>query len=96
LASTVRFALRYQGDAACYAAVIETLIAAGADVRAVSHPTGNQLIDDVLRRLARRSNHFRPNFPEDGSFDAGIRHLAIRDYDPITRNASFVNSFSFG
>jgi hypothetical protein len=37
-----------------YPAVIETLIAAGADVRAVTYPTRNKHVDEVLQRHGAR------------------------------------------
>lgn len=55
LPSTLDFALQYADDSVYYAAVIETLIAGGADLGALSHlPTGIELIDEVLRRHGAR------------------------------------------
>ena len=55
LDSTVYSALNHHVDGADYLAVIETLISAGADVGAVTpFPTGNQHIDDLLRRHGAR------------------------------------------
>lgn len=57
LDQTVWFALNAQPhgmgpafDGVDYPAVIETMIAAGANVHATSFPTGNKLIDEVFRR----------------------------------------------
>jgi len=49
LSSTVWFALQPSAEGSSYVAVLELLIAAGADVGAVDHPTGNAVIDRVLR-----------------------------------------------
>jgi ankyrin repeat protein len=48
LSSTVFFALQRPADGASYAAVLELLIASGADVRAVKYPTGNAAVDKLL------------------------------------------------
>jgi hypothetical protein len=48
LSSTVFFALQRPADGASYAAVLELLIASGADVRAVEYPTGNAAVDKLL------------------------------------------------
>lgn len=50
LASTLYFALHPQPNPADYAAAIELLLEAGADLGAVTCPTGNELIDELLRR----------------------------------------------
>ena len=56
LDSTVYFALHQPVTGADYLAVIETLVSAGADVGAVTpFPTGNQHIDELLRRHGARS-----------------------------------------
>lgn len=55
LDSTVYFACRQPIKGANYPAVIETLIAAGADMRAVTpYPTGNDRIDELLSRRGAR------------------------------------------
>lgn len=55
LDSTVHFALHQPVDGVNYSAVIEVLIASGANVGAVTpFPTGNKLIDDLLRRHGAR------------------------------------------
>jgi hypothetical protein len=53
LDSTVYFALQRQSAWESLEPVLELLIAAGADVRAVDYPTGNQNVDDLLRRRGR-------------------------------------------
>ena len=50
LDSTVYFALQHPADWLHYAATMEMLIAAGADVGAVAYPTGNDRVDEWLRR----------------------------------------------
>jgi Ankyrin repeat len=54
LDSTVYFALHHPVHGVNYPAVIETLIAAGADVRAVTYPTRNKHVDEVLQRHGAR------------------------------------------
>jgi hypothetical protein len=49
LSSTVWFALQRPDEAASYVPVLELLLAAGANVGAVGYPTGNALLDEVLR-----------------------------------------------
>jgi ankyrin repeat protein len=48
LSSTVFLALQRPAQATLYVPVLERLIAAGADVRAVERPTGNAALDTVL------------------------------------------------
>jgi len=48
LSSTVFLALQRPAQAALYVPVLERLIAAGADVRAVERPTGNAALDTAL------------------------------------------------
>jgi ankyrin repeat protein len=55
LASTLYFALQPPANPADYAAAIKLLLEAGADVGAVTYPTGNKLIDEMLRRHSARS-----------------------------------------
>ena len=56
LDSTVYFAAQHHAHWARHSAAIELLIAAGADVRPVTYPTGNELIDELLHpHGARRS-----------------------------------------
>jgi Ankyrin repeat len=54
LDSTVYFALHHPVHGVNYPAVIETLIAAGADVRAVTYSTRNRHVDEVLQRHGAR------------------------------------------
>ena len=54
LASTLYSALQPQANAADYAAAIELLLEAGADLGAVMYPTGNDLVDELLRRHGAR------------------------------------------
>lgn len=54
LDSTVYFALYQPVRGVDYPSVIETLIAAGANVGAVTYPTGDKRIDEVLRRHGAR------------------------------------------
>jgi ankyrin repeat protein len=54
LASTLYSALQPQANAADYAAAIELLLEAGADLGAVMYPTGNELVDELLRRHGAR------------------------------------------
>jgi hypothetical protein len=48
LSTTVFLARQRPSRAAAYVPVLERLIAAGADVRAVERPTGNAALDAVL------------------------------------------------
>ncbi len=50
LNSTLHFALYMPVEGVDYPVIIETLLAAGADVSVVNFPTGHAAIDDVLRR----------------------------------------------
>jgi ankyrin repeat protein len=54
LASTLYFALQRQRDWVRYSATIEVLIAAGAELSAVTYPTGNNRADELLKRLGAR------------------------------------------
>ena len=54
LDSTVYFALQHPADWPHYATVLERLIAAGADMGAVTYPTGNDRLDELLRRHGAR------------------------------------------
>ncbi len=55
LDSTVYFALHAPVDGVNYSTVIDTLIAAGADIKAVTpFPIGDRLIDETLRRHGAR------------------------------------------
>jgi Ankyrin repeats (many copies) len=54
LDSTVFFALPHPADWALYSPAVELLIAAGADVRAVTYPTGNEQVDELLKRHGAR------------------------------------------
>jgi ankyrin repeat protein len=56
LDSTVFFALGRPADWASYSAAIEMLIAAGADLRAVTYPTGNKQVDELLKRHGARAS----------------------------------------
>jgi ankyrin repeat protein len=49
LDSTVFFALQRPANAASYSPVLQSLIDAGADVRVVEYPTGNAVVDALLR-----------------------------------------------
>jgi ankyrin repeat protein len=49
LDSTVFLALQRPANAASYSPVLQSLIDAGADVRAVEYPTGNAVVDALLR-----------------------------------------------
>jgi len=50
LDATLHFALQHPAGWPYYAAVMETLLAAGADVSAIMYPTGNDRVDALLRR----------------------------------------------
>jgi ankyrin repeat protein len=54
LASTLYSALQPHANAADYAAAIELLLEAGADLGAVTYPTANELVDELLRRHRAR------------------------------------------
>lgn len=56
LGSTVYFALYQPVHGVNYPAVIDTLIAAGADAGAVTYPTGDKRVDEVLHRHGARSS----------------------------------------
>jgi hypothetical protein len=56
LDSTIYFAVHHPANWAHHSGAIELLIAAGADVRAVTYPTGNELIDEWLRRHGARAS----------------------------------------
>jgi ankyrin repeat protein len=59
LDSTVYFALGRASEAAGYVPVLELLIRAGADVSAVTYPTGNETLDELLERHASSQSRVR-------------------------------------
>ncbi len=67
------------GDASIdYVPIVETLLAAGAKVDAVDYPTGNERLDEVLRRYAAKA-------PEPAVRQAGTRTVSDRTGDILER-----------
>jgi hypothetical protein len=56
LNSTLHFALYQPVPGVNYPAVVEMLLAAGADVRVVTYPTGNKGLGEVLQRFGARAS----------------------------------------
>jgi ankyrin repeat protein len=50
LSSTVYLAARQPAASSRYSSIMDTLIDAGADIRAVTYPTGTDWVDELLRR----------------------------------------------
>jgi hypothetical protein len=56
LDSTVYFAVHDPAGAERHAAALELVLAAGADVRAATYPTGDARVDELLERHGARES----------------------------------------